>query len=93
MDPMGMAALVTGGGSGRGEAVARNLVCKGSKVDILDPEAARADAVSRDIDGFACACDVTESASVESAITTLHDAARSPIQSNYGAEHDHDRHS
>lgn len=61
-----MAALVTGGGSGLGEATARALAAAGAKVALLD----RADSsrVAREIGALAISCDVSEEASVEAAI-------------------------
>jgi predicted Rossmann-fold nucleotide-binding protein len=67
-------AIVTGGGSGLGEAVARELARQGAKVAVLDINAAGAQRVAADIGGIACTCDVTDTASVTAAL----DAARPP---------------
>ncbi len=79
MDPKGVAALVVGGASGLGEAVARTLANHGARIAILDREAAKAAMIAREIGGFACACDVTNSDSMEAAIAAargVHDPAR-----------------
>jgi NAD(P)-dependent dehydrogenase (short-subunit alcohol dehydrogenase family) len=68
MNIQGQAALVTGGGSGLGEATARELARLGAKVAVLDRDAANAEKVAADIGGVACACDITDSASLQAAI-------------------------
>ena len=50
----GQSAIVTGGGSGLGEAVARALAAAGAKVAVLDVNAANAQRVAGDIGGVAC---------------------------------------
>lgn len=64
----GQVALVTGGGSGLGEAVARELARQGAKVAVLDVNSAGAQRVAGEIGGIACACDVTDGASVTAAL-------------------------
>ena len=68
MNIQGQAALVTGGGSGLGEATARELARLGAKVAILDVNLAGAQAVVTDIGGVALQCDVTSPESVQAAI-------------------------
>ncbi|MDC8783817.1 SDR family NAD(P)-dependent oxidoreductase [Roseateles koreensis] len=70
MKIQGHAALVTGGGSGLGEAVARELARQGAKVAILDINAVNAARVAQEIGGIACPCDITDTASLQSAIDT-----------------------
>lgn len=72
MDISGMAAVVTGGGSGLGAATARALAAKGAKVSILDVNLDKAQAVAQEIGGLALVCDVTR----EMAAETLDEAAR-----------------
>lgn len=75
MQIQGQAALVTGGGSGLGEATARELARLGAKVAVLDVNLPNAEKVAADInarhgDGsaVACACDITDTASLQAAI-------------------------
>src|SRR5436190_1422965 len=53
MNPSGHVAIVTGGGSGLGEATARALAAHGARVAILDLGLDRAEKVAADIGGFA----------------------------------------
>ncbi|MET3581520.1 NAD(P)-dependent dehydrogenase (short-subunit alcohol dehydrogenase family) [Mesorhizobium robiniae] len=59
MNPNGQIAIVTGGGSGLGEATARALAAKGAGVAILDLGIDRAAKVAADIGGIAIQCDVS----------------------------------
>ncbi len=68
MNIQGQAALVTGGGSGLGEATARALAAQGARVAVLDINAEQARAVAAEIGGLACPCDITDSVSLQSAI-------------------------
>ena len=64
----GHAALVTGGGSGLGEATARELARLGAKVAVLDVNLEAAQKVAADINGIACRCDITDTASLQTAL-------------------------
>ncbi len=68
MQIQGHAALVTGGGSGLGEAVARELARQGAKVAVLDVNAANAERVAAEIGGKAFVADITDSASLTRAL-------------------------
>jgi len=68
MNIQGQAALVTGGGSGLGEATARELARLGAKVAVLDINLANAQQVAADIGGVAVQCDITDGASLQAAI-------------------------
>jgi NAD(P)-dependent dehydrogenase (short-subunit alcohol dehydrogenase family) len=68
MQIQGHCALVTGGGSGLGEATARELARLGAKVAVLDVNLENAQRVADDIGGIACACDITDSESLQAAI-------------------------
>ena len=68
MQIQGHAAVVTGGGSGLGEAVARELARQGAKVTVLDVNEAGARRVADEIGGLAVRCDVTDTASVVAAL-------------------------
>mgnify|MGYP001440949467 FL=1 len=64
----GHSAVVTGGGSGLGEAVARELARQGALVAVLDINAANAQRVAAEIGGMACAADITDTASLNAAL-------------------------
>jgi NAD(P)-dependent dehydrogenase (short-subunit alcohol dehydrogenase family) len=79
MQTENFAAIVTGGGSGLGRATAEALAAAGCRVAVLDRNADAAHAVAESIRGLAYVCDVTDSASAESAIAaarSAHGAAR-----------------
>ena len=59
-----IAAIVTGAGSGLGEATARLLANHGARVAIFDLNAERGEAVAAEIEGVFCRVDVTDDASV-----------------------------
>jgi NAD(P)-dependent dehydrogenase (short-subunit alcohol dehydrogenase family) len=64
----GHTALVTGGGSGLGEAVARELARQGAKVAVLDMNAAAAERVAGEIGGRAYTADITDTTSLTAAL-------------------------
>jgi NAD(P)-dependent dehydrogenase (short-subunit alcohol dehydrogenase family) len=68
MNIQGHAALVTGGGSGLGEATARELARLGAKVAVLDVNLDNARRVAADIGGVALLCDITNTESLQAAI-------------------------
>ena len=68
MNIAGHSAIVTGGGSGLGEAVARELARLGARVAVLDVNAAGAQRVATDIGGLACTTDITDTASLTAAL-------------------------
>lgn len=75
----GHAALVTGGGSGLGEATARELARQGARVAVLDVNFEAAQKVAADINGVACRCDITDTASLQAALeqaAAVHGPAR-----------------
>lgn len=74
MEVAGRAAIVTGGASGLGAATARLLAARGAHVTVLDRNADGAGAVAAEIGGIAAACDVTETASLETALARSHEA-------------------
>ncbi len=65
----GKTAFVTGGASGIGAATARRLAAEGARVGIGDLNLDGAREVARELDGFACALDVADTASVTAAVT------------------------
>ena len=79
MNIQGMPALVTGGGSGLGEATARELARLGARVAVLDVNLEGAQRVATDIGGIACRCDITDTTSLQAALdaaTAAHGPAR-----------------
>lgn len=79
MEIKGMAAVVTGGGSGMGAETARHLAKAGAKVAVLDINKANADAVAKEIGGVAFECDVTSEASAKAALDSAK-AAHGPVR-------------
>jgi NAD(P)-dependent dehydrogenase (short-subunit alcohol dehydrogenase family) len=68
MELRGIAALVTGGGSGLGAATAERLAEAGARVAVMDLNADAAAAVASRIAGVAASGDVTDPAAVEAAL-------------------------
>ena len=64
----GMAAIVTGGGSGLGRATAEALAAKGAKVAVFDLNAAAAESAAAALGGIGIACDVSVGPSAEAAL-------------------------
>ncbi|MDP1615971.1 SDR family NAD(P)-dependent oxidoreductase [Phenylobacterium sp.] len=60
-----IAAVVTGGASGLGEATVRALAAHGVKVAIFDMNAEKGEAVAKELGGVFCKVDVTDDATVE----------------------------
>lgn len=71
MDPKGQVAVVTGGGSGLGEATARILATRGARVALLDVGLERARKVAEEIGAIAIKCDVTSAEDVEKALAEV----------------------
>lgn len=63
-----IAAIVTGGASGLGEATARHLAGFGVRVALLDLNSERGERVAAEIGGIYQSCDVTDDASVAAAL-------------------------
>lgn len=78
MDINGHGAIVTGGGSGLGEATARLLASKGAKVAILELNMDGANRVAGEIGGVAIECDVADAASAEAAVAKAVEAVGTP---------------
>jgi NAD(P)-dependent dehydrogenase (short-subunit alcohol dehydrogenase family) len=70
----GQQAIVTGGGSGIGAAIARAMTAEGAKVAVLDLSGERAQAVADEIGGVAVAVNVVDADAVEQAVTAAVDA-------------------
>ena len=69
MKVRGISALVTGGGSGLGEATARQLAERGAKVHVMDLNADAADLVASEIGGVAIVGDVASEADASRAVS------------------------
>ena len=69
-----IAAVVTGGASGLGEASARMLAASGVKVAILDMQAERGRAVAGEIGAKFCGANVVDEASVDAALARAREA-------------------
>ena len=79
MNINGHSAIVTGGASGLGEATARELARQGAKVAIVDLNAALGEKVAADIGGIFCACDITNTESVQATMAKA-EAAHGPAR-------------
>jgi 2-hydroxycyclohexanecarboxyl-CoA dehydrogenase len=69
----GKIALVTGGASGIGAATARRLAGEGAQVAVGDVNEEGAKAVAGEIDGLACALDVSSPDSAQEAVAAISD--------------------
>ena len=74
MKIQGQAALVTGGGSGLGEATARELARLGARVAVLDVNMDNARRAAAEIGGIGLQADVTSESSMQAAIDTAAEA-------------------
>ncbi len=63
-----ISAVVTGGASGLGEAVARALASKGAKVALFDLQQDKGESVAKEIGGVFCHVDVTSDESVDAGL-------------------------
>ena len=79
MNMMGLGAIVTGGGSGLGEASAVRLANAGAKVAIIDMNAPAAERVAASIGGLALPGDVTDEATMIAALAQAQ-AAHGPCR-------------
>lgn len=68
MDITGVAAIVTGGASGLGQATAERIAANGAKVTILDLNRERSEVTAASINGHFVVTDITDEASVAAAL-------------------------
>ena len=73
-----LSVIVTGGGSGLGEGVARHLASLGAKVAVVDVNIDGATRVATEIGGIACKCDIADTAAVEAALDAATNAHGTP---------------
>ena len=73
MDIKGVSAIVTGGASGIGAAVARMLAARGAKVVVADLQEEKGNALAKEIGGAYCKVDVTNTQDIINAYITLHE--------------------
>ena len=78
MNPSGMIAVVTGGGSGLGEATARALAARGAKVALFDVGLKNAERVASEIGGIAIKCDVSSGENGEAAFAEVAEKLGAP---------------
>jgi 2-hydroxycyclohexanecarboxyl-CoA dehydrogenase len=69
----GRVAVVTGGASGIGAAIARRLASEGARLAVADLDAALAGAVAKEVDGAAVRMDVSSVASVQAGFARVED--------------------
>jgi len=69
-----VAAVVTGGASGLGEATARALAAQGVKVAIFDMNTDKGEAVAKELGGVFCKCNVTSEEDVDAAFAKAREA-------------------
>ena len=74
MKIQGIAAVVTGGASGLGEATARELARRGAKVAVFDRDVDKGEKVASEIGGVFCEVDVTSDEKVAAAFAKAREA-------------------
>jgi NAD(P)-dependent dehydrogenase (short-subunit alcohol dehydrogenase family) len=74
----GRVAIVTGGSSGLGEAIARTLAEAGAKVAVTARRQDRLEALAKDIDGLAVGCDLLDAADVDRLVPRVVDRLGPP---------------
>ena len=74
MQISGIAAVVTGGASGLGEATARELAKRGAKVAVFDRDVEKGEKVAAEIGGVFCEVDVTSDERVAAAFAMAREA-------------------
>jgi NAD(P)-dependent dehydrogenase (short-subunit alcohol dehydrogenase family) len=78
MDVAGLVAVVTGGGSGLGEATVRALAAADAHVAILDLDGAAAERVAAVVGGMPIACDVADAPAMEAAFAAIQERLGPP---------------
>jgi NAD(P)-dependent dehydrogenase (short-subunit alcohol dehydrogenase family) len=68
MELKDVAVLITGGGSGLGEATARAMAAKGARIGVIDQNKDNAEKVAAEVKGVALHADVTSEEQIKAAI-------------------------
>jgi 3-hydroxybutyrate dehydrogenase len=79
LERTGRVALVTGGASGIGRAIAERLAAGGARVAVVDRDEAGARAVARSVDGAPVAADLTRPGAVDRVVAEVRDALGDPL--------------
>lgn len=70
----GQVAIVTGGASGIGKALARRFAAEGAKVVVADLDASAASSVAQSIGGMGVACDVCDEDAIKALVSEVREA-------------------
>ena len=80
-------AIITGGGSGIGEAICRRFAAEGASITILDCDADAGQGVADTLGGQFIQCDVADEQSVMTAFSQLKDSPPDILVNNAGIAH------
>jgi NAD(P)-dependent dehydrogenase (short-subunit alcohol dehydrogenase family) len=78
MDLKGIVAIITGGGSGLGEATAYHLASRGAKIAVLDTNQENSERVAKEINGIGLVCDISNEEAVKKALEQIKNKLGAP---------------